>query len=84
MWEIPCSTPVSYTHLDVYKRQDKELFNDLYRMYIKDENKLGIHEYFLRVNPAAFQACLLYTSYAGPGILDAGSRTRTRRPRQSG
>lgn len=35
---------------------DKELFNDLYRMYIKDENKLGIHEYFLRVNPAAFQA----------------------------
>ena len=35
---------------------DKELFNDLYRIYIKDENKLGIHEYFLRVNPAAFQA----------------------------
>ena len=34
---------------------DKELFNDLYRMYIKDENKLGIQEYFLRVNPAAFQ-----------------------------
>lgn len=35
---------------------DKELFNDLYKMYIQDENKLGIHEYFLRVNPAAFQA----------------------------
>jgi len=35
---------------------DKELFNDLYRMYILDENKLGIHEYFLRVNPASFQA----------------------------
>ena len=35
---------------------DKEVFNDLYRMYIQDENKLGIHEYFLRVNPASFQA----------------------------
>ncbi len=35
---------------------DKEVFNDLYRMYIQDEKKLGIHEYFLRVNPASFQA----------------------------
>ncbi|NDV82000.1 cobaltochelatase subunit CobN [Bacteroides sp. 51] len=35
---------------------DKELYNDLYRMYIIDENSLGLHEYFDRVNPAAFQA----------------------------
>ena len=35
---------------------DKEIFNDLYRMYIQDENKLGIQDYFLRVNPASYQA----------------------------
>ena len=35
---------------------DKELFNDLYKMYILDENKLGIHDYFREVNPASFQA----------------------------
>ena len=35
---------------------DKELFNDLYKMYVLDENKLGIHDYFRRVNPASFQA----------------------------
>lgn len=34
---------------------DKELYNDLYRMYIQDEHKLGIHTYFDQVNPAAFQ-----------------------------
>lgn len=34
---------------------DKELFNDLYKMYIQDENKLGIYDYFKRTNPAAFQ-----------------------------
>lgn len=34
---------------------DKELFNDLYRMYIIDENKLGVQEYFDRINPAAYQ-----------------------------
>ncbi|WP_300698688.1 cobaltochelatase subunit CobN [Bacteroides sp.] len=35
---------------------DKELFNDLYKMYILDENQLGIHDYFREVNPASFQA----------------------------
>ena len=35
---------------------DRELYNDLYRMYMMDENNLGLHEYFDRVNPAAFQA----------------------------
>nr|WP_302828721.1 cobaltochelatase subunit CobN [uncultured Bacteroides sp.] len=35
---------------------DKELYNDLYKMYIIDENRLGIHDYFRRVNPASFQA----------------------------
>ncbi len=34
---------------------DKELYNDLYNMYIKDENQLGIHDYFRNVNPAALQ-----------------------------
>jgi len=34
---------------------DKELYNDLYRMYVTDENKLGLQEYFDRVNPAAYQ-----------------------------
>lgn len=35
---------------------DKELYNDLYRLYIADEQQLGIRQYFQRVNPAAFQA----------------------------
>lgn len=35
---------------------DKELYNDLYKMYIEDENKLGIYDYFSRVNPAAYQS----------------------------
>ena len=34
---------------------DKELFNDLYKMYIEDENHLGIYDYFNRVNPASYQ-----------------------------
>jgi cobaltochelatase CobN len=34
---------------------DKELFNDLYKMYITDENNLGIQEYFDKTNPAAYQ-----------------------------
>ena len=35
---------------------DKELYNDLYRLYIQDEQQLGIRAYFQRVNPAALQA----------------------------
>ncbi|MDR1755480.1 MAG: cobaltochelatase subunit CobN [Culturomica sp.] len=35
---------------------DPELYNDLYKCYILDEKKLGIHAYFDRVNPAAWQA----------------------------
>jgi cobaltochelatase CobN len=34
---------------------DKELYNDLYRMYVADGNGLGLQEYFDRVNPAAYQ-----------------------------
>lgn len=34
---------------------DKELYNDLYRMYIIDEHRLGVHEYFNEVNATAFQ-----------------------------
>lgn len=35
---------------------DKELYNDLYRLYIADEQQLGVRDYFQRVNPAAYQA----------------------------
>jgi len=35
---------------------DKEIYNDLYRMYITDENKLGVKNFFQKINPAAFQA----------------------------
>ena len=35
---------------------DKDLFNDLYKMYVADENKLGIYDYFNRVNPASYQS----------------------------
>lgn len=35
---------------------DKELYNDLYRLYIADEQQLGICQYFQRVNPAALQS----------------------------
>lgn len=35
---------------------DKEIFNDLYKMYILDENHLGIRNYFQQINPASYQA----------------------------
>ncbi|MDR1666930.1 MAG: cobaltochelatase subunit CobN [Bacteroidales bacterium] len=35
---------------------DSELFHELYRMYVLDEQKLGIQAYFDRINPAAYQA----------------------------
>ena len=35
---------------------DKEIFNELYKMYILDENHLGIRNYFQQVNPASYQA----------------------------
>lgn len=35
---------------------DKKLLNDLYKMYITDENNLGIRKYFQQTNPAAYQA----------------------------
>ena len=35
---------------------DKNLYDDLYRMYVKDEQQLGIREYFKQKNPAAYQA----------------------------
>lgn len=34
---------------------DKELLNDLYKMYIVDENNLGVGDYFTQTNPAAYQ-----------------------------
>ncbi|MCM1311340.1 MAG: cobaltochelatase subunit CobN [Bacteroides sp.] len=42
-------------HVTRPSSMDKNLFNDLYDMYIKDENGLGIYEYFRKVNPAALQ-----------------------------
>ncbi|MDR0714510.1 MAG: cobaltochelatase subunit CobN [Bacteroidales bacterium] len=35
---------------------DRELYHDLYRMYVLDEQQLGIQAYFDRVNPATYQA----------------------------
>ena len=35
---------------------DKNLYEDLYRMYVADVQQLGIHEYFQQKNPAAYQA----------------------------
>lgn len=35
---------------------DKDIYQDLYRMYILDEQQLGIREMMMQKNPAAFQA----------------------------
>ena len=35
---------------------DKNLYDELYRMYIVDEQQLGIRKYFSQKNPAAYQA----------------------------
>jgi len=35
---------------------DPQLFDDLYRMYVADEQQLGIRSYFLQKNTAAYQA----------------------------
>ena len=35
---------------------DPELFDELYRMYVTDEQQLGVRRYFLQKNPAAYQA----------------------------
>jgi cobaltochelatase CobN len=42
-------------HVTRPSAMNKELYNDLYNMYIKDEQNLGIKEYFMETNPAAFQ-----------------------------
>ncbi len=34
---------------------DKNLYDDLYRMYIADEQHLGVREFFVQKNPAAYQ-----------------------------
>lgn len=34
---------------------DPDLYNDLYRLYVEDSERLGLHDYFRRVNPAALQ-----------------------------
>ena len=35
---------------------DPQLYNDLYRMYVADENQLGVRNFFQEKNPAAYQA----------------------------
>lgn len=35
---------------------DKNLYDELYRMYVKDDQQLGIRAYFEQKNPAAYQA----------------------------
>ena len=42
-------------HVTRPSAMNKELYNDLFNMYIKDEQNLGIKEYFMETNPAAFQ-----------------------------
>lgn len=42
-------------HVTRPSAMNKELFNDLYQMYIQDVNGLGISEFFMETNPAAFQ-----------------------------
>ena len=34
---------------------DKELWDDIYATYVKDEKNLGVHEFFCENNPAALQ-----------------------------
>ena len=35
---------------------DENVYHDLYRMYVTDEQHLGVKEYMLQKNPAAFQS----------------------------
>ena len=42
-------------HVTRPSAMNKELYNELYQMYIKDKENLGIKEYFMETNPAAFQ-----------------------------
>ena len=35
---------------------DEDVYDDLYKMYVTDEQHLGIKEYLLQKNPAAFQS----------------------------
>ncbi|MDR1865855.1 MAG: cobaltochelatase subunit CobN [Bacteroidales bacterium] len=35
---------------------DRELYNDLFDLYVLDKQQLGVREYFDRVNPAAYQS----------------------------
>lgn len=71
---------------------DREIYNDLYKMYIEDENHLGIHDYFRRVNPAAFQAMtavMLESARKGywkasPEQLTATASLHARTTRESG
>ena len=34
---------------------DEHLYDDLYSLYIADEQQLGLHDYFMHTNPAAYQ-----------------------------
>lgn len=47
---------------------DKELWDDLYKIYVKDDRHLGIHSFFKKENPAALQemtAVMLETARKG-------------------
>ena len=69
-------TPVSYTHLDVYKRQGKDMLNvrsigeedlKLYKKYGNDiltssYFKLADYLYHTNQNMELYNHCLLYTS----------------------
>lgn len=42
-------------HVTRPSSMNRELYNELYQMYINDKENLGIKEYFMETNPAAFQ-----------------------------
>ena len=61
--------PVSYTHLDVYKRQDGSAANGKYKEFLtvdvfdSQANYQGIQSgWFAKIVKDKFNICLLYTS----------------------
>ena len=64
--------PVSYTHLDVYKRQAKKYYQDCFGKIDKEVNRLTgtleefdyetIIQYYNRIIDDKNRYCLLYTS----------------------
>ena len=69
----PGSNPVSYTHLDVYKRQVYDTFLDnIQEDFAKREGLLFVGGF---AHPPNADACLLYTS-AGSGCEGSEGRER--------